>query len=106
MNTAQFVGQYRNLAEALGQQIRFGLWHRFKKKEAEHFERRRKLREVQTHQKNGDCHFIFASLALDVSDVDLVKRRTRIWRILEDASNQAQDRTKGFNERWVGINDE
>lgn len=34
----------------------FYLWHRFKKKEAEHFERRRQLREVQTHQKNVDYY--------------------------------------------------
>lgn len=31
-------------------------WHRFKKKEAEYFERRRQLREVQTHQKNTDYY--------------------------------------------------
>jgi integrase len=68
-------------------------------------------------QASHCCHFLFASLALnsgarigeilalDLCDVDLVKRRIRIWRILEDASSQVQERTKGFNERWVGIND-
>ena len=34
----------------------FYLWYRFKKKEAEHFERRRQLREVQTHQKDVDYY--------------------------------------------------
>jgi LPXTG-motif cell wall-anchored protein len=34
----------------------FYLWYRFKKKEAEHFERRRQLREVQTRQKNVDYY--------------------------------------------------
>ncbi len=34
----------------------FYLWHRFKKKEAEYFERRRQLREVQTNQKNIDYY--------------------------------------------------
>lgn len=32
------------------------LWHRFKKKEAEHFERRSQLREVQTHQRSIDYY--------------------------------------------------
>ena len=32
------------------------LWYRFKKKEAEYFERRRQLREVQTHQRNDDYY--------------------------------------------------
>lgn len=32
------------------------LWHRFKKKEAEYFERRRKLTQVQTHQKDTDYY--------------------------------------------------
>jgi len=36
--------------------VGFYLWYRFKKKEAEHFERRRQLREVQTHQKNVDYY--------------------------------------------------
>jgi len=62
-------------------------------------------------------HYLYASLALnsgarigeilalDLRDVDLEKRRIRIWRILEDASSKVQERTKGFNERWLGIND-
>lgn len=32
------------------------LWHRFKKKEAEHFERRRQLREVQTSRHSVDYY--------------------------------------------------
>ncbi len=62
-------------------------------------------------------HFLYASLALNTGarigeilalewkDVDLKQRRIRIWRILEDASSKVQERTKGFNERWLGIND-
>lgn len=44
-------------------------------------------------------------LALDWQDIDLHKRRIHIWRILEDASSQVQERTKGFTERWLGINE-
>ncbi len=63
------------------------------------------------------CHYLYASLslnsgcrigeilALDFKDVDIKQRRIRIWRILENASNTVQERTKGFNERWLGIND-
>jgi integrase len=62
-------------------------------------------------------HYLYASLALnsgarvgeilalELRDVDLAKRRIRIWRILESATNKVQVRTKGFNERWLGIND-
>tara|TARA_B110001454_G_scaffold64823_1_gene62990 strand:+ start:39528 stop:40550 length:1023 start_codon:yes stop_codon:yes gene_type:complete len=62
-------------------------------------------------------HYLYASLslncgarigellALDWRDIDLSERRIRIWRILEDASGKVQERTKGFNERWLGIND-
>ena len=32
------------------------LWNRFKKKEEEYFERRRGLRQVQTHQSNNDFY--------------------------------------------------
>ncbi len=44
-------------------------------------------------------------LALEHQDIDLIQRRIRIWRIVEAVSFQVCERTKGFNERWLGIND-
>ena len=44
-------------------------------------------------------------LALSHHEVDLEKRRIRIWRIVEAASGDVCERTKGFTERWLGIND-
>lgn len=72
---------------------------------------------LATAKNEHHCHYLYASLslnsgarigellALDIRDVDLEKRRIRIWRILEDASGKVQERTKGSTERWLGIND-
>ncbi len=44
-------------------------------------------------------------MALTSHEVDLEQRRIRIWRIVEAASGEICERTKGFTERWLGIND-
>lgn len=44
-------------------------------------------------------------MALSGQEVDLERRRIRIWRIIEAASGDICERTKGFTERWLGIND-
>lgn len=48
---------------------------------------------------------IGALMALTNQEVDLERRRIRIWRIVEAASGEICARTKGFTERWLGIND-
>ncbi|MGZ3722291.1 MAG: tyrosine-type recombinase/integrase [Bdellovibrionales bacterium] len=44
-------------------------------------------------------------MALTSHEIDLERRRLRIWRIVEAASGEICERTKGFTERWLGIND-
>jgi len=44
-------------------------------------------------------------LALEQQDINLEKRRIRIWRVFEQATLTVQKRTKGGGERWLGINE-
>ena len=44
-------------------------------------------------------------LALENQDIDLLRGRIRIWRIVETASSLVCERTKGSSERWLGINE-
>jgi len=74
----------------------------------------RYLREAE---KESFSFYLFACLALNTGarvgeiialtneEIDLEKRRIRIWRIVEAASGDVCERTKGFTERWLGIND-
>ncbi len=68
-------------------------------------------------EKEGGAFHLFAYLALNTGarigeiialtsqEIDIEKRRIRIWRIVEAASGDVCERTTGFTERWLGIND-
>jgi integrase len=74
-------------------------------------------RYLEAAKKENLSFYVFACLALNTGcrsgeiialehqDVDLERRRIRIWRILEYVTGEVVERTKGFTERWLGIND-